>query len=137
MSPHYVRPAAVAVALLVALVGCKRPALPSVGSAAPKMAESGPPVTEQEAEEFGRQVVAAFAAKDADALNRVLAIDDLCERSISERRNASPLQQDRTSQTRLASRRRVALPVVFLDYVQRGALRALRILLRSGLGIHK
>ncbi len=84
MSPHCVRPVAVAVALLVALVGCKRPALPSVGSAAPKIAESGPPVSEQEAEEFGRQVVAAFTAPDADALARLLRIDDVCERSISD-----------------------------------------------------
>lgn len=73
------------VAVLFVAVGCKpKPAMPTVGSAAPKMVETGPPVSEKEAEEYGRKVAAAFNAKDAEALAELIGMEDLCLRSVSD-----------------------------------------------------
>jgi hypothetical protein len=66
-------------------VGCKPPAaLPSVGSAAPRIADTGPPVTQAEAEEYGRKLEKAFADGDADSLATLLRVDDLCRRAFSD-----------------------------------------------------
>lgn len=72
-------------AVLFVVVGCKpKPAMPTAGSAAPKMVETGPPVSEKEAEEFGRKAEAAFNTKDVDTLTALIGMDDLCQRSVSD-----------------------------------------------------
>lgn len=74
----------VAVAV-VAAVGCApKPTLPTVGSAAPKLAAAGPAVSEAEAVAFGRAVEQAFATADAAALDALLRIEDLFIRSVSD-----------------------------------------------------
>jgi len=84
MSTCWIPFAAFAAALSLVLIGCKRPTPPSVGSAAPKIVETGPPVSEKEAEEFGQKVVAAFTAKDANALVELIGMEDMCLRSVSD-----------------------------------------------------
>lgn len=84
MSPRWFPLAGILAVLSVAVVGCKKAPPPSVGSAAPKVAESGPPVGEQEAEEFGWKVATAFNTEDPDALVLLVQAGALYQRSIAD-----------------------------------------------------
>ncbi len=72
------------VVALLALVGCRPSTPPSAGSAAPPAVSVGPPVTEAEAWAFGDQVTVAMKAKNVAALAKLLRLDDLIERSVSD-----------------------------------------------------
>lgn len=72
-----------AVVGLALCTGCNKPA-PPVGSAAPAAVSVGPPVTHEEAWAFGEKVTEAMKAKDVPALSRLLRIDDLLERIVSD-----------------------------------------------------
>lgn len=70
-------------ALLAA--GCNpKPPAPSDGSPAPRIVETGPPVTEAEAVEFGKKIESAMTNRDAEALASLVRVDDLVRRSVSD-----------------------------------------------------
>ena len=73
--------------LLVALVfapGCKKKALPDSATPAPPVEHIGPPLTDEDYLEFGRDLEKAIASGDAAAANKLFRIIDLFQRSLAD-----------------------------------------------------
>jgi tetratricopeptide (TPR) repeat protein len=73
------------VGLIVLVVGCKKKVPdPESADPAPAMVHTGPPLTEDDCKEFGEKLEKAVADGDSATVNKLLRINDLFERSISD-----------------------------------------------------
>jgi tetratricopeptide (TPR) repeat protein len=73
------------VGLTLLAVGCKKKVPdPESAGAAPPMAHTGPPLTEDDAKEFGEKLEKAAATGDTATANKLFHVNDLIERSISD-----------------------------------------------------